>query len=399
MAALFCLHGAALGMWFVPLSTVLDAHGLHAIKPFAFAASALAAFVSPLIFGAMADRHASPVSVLRGLALATAVAMTLASTAIKLGWPPWLVLALIQLHALCSSPTFSISSTIAFARLADARKEFGPIRAMATIGWMAGCWLVSALNADNSPVAGYSGAVMWLVVAGFTFFLPAQERLAPAGYATWHERLGLDALTLLKNPDHRVVFIMTALFSIPVAAFYPYTPPHLRELGFERTSAWMSLGQITEITAMFGLGALLLNWRLKWIFAIGLGFGLVRFGFCALNSKAWLLAGVVLHGCSYTLVFITAQIYLEQRVEAAWRARAQALLALMNGGVGNLLGYLGTGWWLSACARDGGTRWPLFWGGLAVAVGMVMTHFLAAYHGIGVGLRRAKEAESLKSEV
>ena len=47
LVALFFLQGAALGMWFVPLSTVLDAHGLHAIKPFAFAASALAAMVSP----------------------------------------------------------------------------------------------------------------------------------------------------------------------------------------------------------------------------------------------------------------------------------------------------------------------------------------------------------------
>jgi MFS family permease len=69
LTALFFLQGAALGMWFVPLSTVLDAHGLHAIKPYAFATSALAAFVSPLIFGAVADRHASPVTVLRGLAL------------------------------------------------------------------------------------------------------------------------------------------------------------------------------------------------------------------------------------------------------------------------------------------------------------------------------------------
>ena len=83
LVTLFFLQGAALGMWFVPLSTVLDAHGLHHIRPYAFAASALAAFISPLIFGAMADRHASPVKVLRGLALATAVAMALASTAIK----------------------------------------------------------------------------------------------------------------------------------------------------------------------------------------------------------------------------------------------------------------------------------------------------------------------------
>ena len=72
IVVLFFLQGAALGMWFVPLSTVLDAHGLRDIKPLAFAATALAAFVSPLIFGAMADRHASPAKVLRGLSLATA---------------------------------------------------------------------------------------------------------------------------------------------------------------------------------------------------------------------------------------------------------------------------------------------------------------------------------------
>src|SRR5712671_3216931 len=112
LMALFFIQGAALGMWVVPLSRVLDAHGLHAIKPYAFAASALAAFVSPLIFGAMADRHASPVKVLRWVSLATAVATALASTAIQLGWSPWIVLALIQVYALCSSPTFSLASTI-----------------------------------------------------------------------------------------------------------------------------------------------------------------------------------------------------------------------------------------------------------------------------------------------
>jgi len=381
LVTLFFIQGASLGIWFVPLSTVLDAHGLHAIKPFAFATSALAAFVSPLIFGAMADRHASPVKVLRGLALATAFAMALASTAIHLRWSPWLVLALIQLHALCSSPTWSISSTIVFARLADAKKEFGPIRAMATLGWMAGCWLVSALGADTSALAGYSGAVIWLAVCAFTFFLPALHTPKSVERSTWAQRFGLDALTLLKNPDHRVVFITVALFAIPIAGFYPYTPPHLREAGLTHTSAWMSLGQITEIIAMFMLGGLLLKWRLKWIFACGLGLGVVRFALCAINGKAWLLAGVVLHGCSFTFVFITAQIYLDQRVDAAWRARAQALMALMSGGVGNLIGYLGTGWWFTANTEDNVTQWQKFWGGLAVTVAAVLIYFLIAYRG------------------
>jgi MFS family permease len=398
LIGLLFIQGAALGMWFVPLSTVLDANGLDQIKPFAFATSALAAFVSPLIFGAMADRHASPVIVLRGLALATAATLTLASTAIKLHWNPWLVLVLIQVHALFYAPTWSISSAIVFARLADAQKEFGQIRAMATLGWMSGCWLVSLLNADSSARAGYIGAVTWLVVAGFTFFLPVLETPKAVERLTLRQRLGLDALNLLQNRDHRVVFITIALFSIPLAGFYPYAPPHLLQLGFDHTSAWMSLAQLTEIVAMFSLGALLLNWRLKWIFACGLTLGVLRFVFSAMDSKVWLLCGVALHGASFTLVFITAQIYIDQRVDPAWRARAQALLALMNGGVGNLLGYLGTAGWFALCGRQIGPNWTLYWSGLALGVLFVGLYFLAAYHGIGVRPGRKAEGERLKEK-
>ena len=380
LVGLFFIQGAALGMWFVPLSGVLDAHGLHSIRPYAFAASALAAFVSPLIFGAMADRHASPVLVLRGLALATAVAMALTSTAIKLHANVWIVLACIQLHALCSSPTWSLSSAIVFARVADAQKDFGPIRAMATLGWMAGCWIISLLNADTSTLAGYSGALAWLFVSALTFFLPVTAP-KPAARLAWTERLGLDALTLWRNRDHRVVFITTILFSIPLGAFYPYAPLHLRQLGLQHTSAWMSLAQIPEMIAMFGLGALLLRWRFKWVLAAGLAFGVARFAASALDSRAGLLIGVSLHGASFTLVFITAQIYLDQRVDSSWRARAQALLSVLNGGVGNLLGYLGTGAWFSLCTRPGGTEWPLFWGALAAVVAIVLIYFLAAYRG------------------
>jgi nucleoside transporter len=379
---LFFVQAAAMGIWLVPLGAVLDANGLHAIKPFAFAASALAAFVSPLIFGAMADRQVSPVTVLRGLALASAVTMAMVSAAIHARLNPWLVLALIQLYSLCSAPTWSIVSTIVFARLEDAKKEYGPVRAMATLGWMAGCWLVSALNADTSSLAGYSGAVVWLLVAAFTFFLPSLEMPPAVENLTWSERFGLDALALLKNRDHRVVFVTVALFSIPLAAFYPYAPTHMRDLGMTHTSAWMSLGQVSEIIAMFSLGALILKWRLKWIFLCGLGLGVLRFALSALNTKAWLLLGISLHGASFTLVFITAQIYLDQRVDAAWRARAQALMTLMSGGVGNLIGYLGAGGWFAVCAGTPGTSWPLFWGGLAAVVAAVMVYFLT-YHGKG----------------
>jgi hypothetical protein len=298
-----------------------------------------------------------------------------------LGWSAWCVLALIQVHSLCSSPTWSISSAIVFARLEDSKTQFGPLRAMATIGWMAGCLLVSALNADTSTIAGYSGSITWLALCAFTFLLRDSPNQKSTEKVTLRQRLGWDALSLLKHPDHRAVFIMVGLFAIPLAAFYPYTPPHLRDVGLQRTSAWMTLGQITEIICMFSLGTLLTRFRLKWIFATGLAFGVVRFAFSAVNTKTWLLTGVFLHGASFTLVYITAQIYLDQRVESSWRTRAQALMALVNGGVGNLLGYLGVGWWFLACARGAITRWSLFWSGLAIAAAAVLVYFLATYKG------------------
>jgi nucleoside transporter len=378
---LFFIQAAAMAIWFVPLGPILDAHGMHAIKPFAFAANAMAAFVSPLMFGAMADRHVPPARVLRWLAFATAIMMAVIATAIKDGWNAWLVLALIQIFSLSYAPMFSISTALVLARLENAQKEFGPVRALATIGWMAGALLISALNLDRSAFAGYLGAVFWLLVAGFTYFLPALEIPKSAEHLSWHERLGLDALTLLRDRDTRVVFIVTTLFNIPIAAFYPYAPTHLHDLGFAHTSAWMSLAQVTEIIAMFSLAWLLHHWRLKWIFACGLAFGVLRFAFSAMNTKSSLLLGVTLHGASFVLVFVTAQIYLNHRIDAAWRARAQALLTFLNGGIGNLIGYLGTGWWFAACTQSGVTHWPLYWGALAAMVVGVMIYFLAAYRG------------------
>jgi nucleoside transporter len=383
LIVLFFINAMAMSMWFVPLSAVLDAHGYHAIKPYAFASSAVAAFVSPLLFGAMADRHAAPVVVLRWLAAASAVSMALATTAIKFSGSAALVLVLIQIYSLCYVPTFSICTTIVFARLKNSQREFGPIRAMATLGWMAGCWIISAIGADTSEWAGYTGAITWLLVSAYTFVLPAVPPPESAERLTLRQRMGWDALTLLKNPDHRVVFITAALFNATVSALFPYTPPQLQELGFQHTTAWMSLGQATELIAMFILGSLLLRWRLKWIFILGLSIAAVRYTFCALHHRYALLLGLSLHGAAFTLVLITSQIYLEQRIDPAWRARAQSLHALMSGGVGNLLGYLGNGAWFAACTTGQKTNWTLFWIGIATAVTGVLIYFLTAYHGRG----------------
>lgn len=387
LAALFFIQWMGLAVWMVPLTLVLNAHGYAIIQPFAFATGAVAAFISPLFFGAVADRHMAPTRVLRWLSLGAAAALALASLAIEWRWNAWGVLGLIQLYSLFSAPTTSLSTAIVMSALDEPKRQFGPVRAVGTIGWTAGCLLVSALNADASTLAGFTGAILWLGLAGFTFLLPDVEPPPSAEQLTWHERLGLDALTLLRNPDHRVIFLCACLLNIPLAAFYPYVPPHLLHLELHKPAAWMALAQIAEIITMFFLGTLLTRLRLKWILLAGLGFALARYGLFSWNTRASVITGIMMHGCVYTLFFTTTQIYVNERVEAAWRTRGQALLTLMNSGVGYLIGYLVCGWWFKHCGGPGATQWPRFWGVLTIAVAAVLAYFLVAYHGRGSGLK------------
>ena len=380
LATLFFLNAAAAGMWLVPFGNVLNAHGYAAIVPFGYACSGVAAFISPMIFGALADQHIAPARLLRWLSVGCAALMSLTFFAIQQRWRSLAVLGSLQCYAICAAPTFGLATSIIMARLREPEREFGPIRAWATFGWMASGFVVSwVLQADTSTLSGFAAAATWLLAALWTFTLPHVPPPDLKGARNWRDVFGLEALELFRQRNHRVVFIAGALFNMPMAAFYPYTPMHLREAGVEHASAAMTLGQVSEILAMLGLAWLLARFRMKWVFLAGIGFGALRYGLYAMDQKAWLLVGVSLHGLAFTFYFITAQIYLERHAPSRLRARAQALLAVMLGGFGNLFGYLGSGVWKSANTAGTVTHWPMFWGVLSLIMVAVFVGFAWAY--------------------
>ncbi|MBX7206816.1 MAG: MFS transporter [Verrucomicrobiaceae bacterium] len=382
LAVLFFLHGGTLGMWGVSLASVLRAHGFELIVPYAFAATSVAALVSPLAVGALADQRCSSERLLRWLGLGSMLFLALLFWGIHRRWHPWCVLALAQVHAFWSTPTFGLTTSLVLGRLSDARGQFGLLRLWATLGWMgAGAFVSWVLEADSSPVSGWAGCAGWALTVLFTFALPPVPPPAPKPHRSWREVLGLDALHLLRHHDHRVVFVSAALVNVPLAAFYPFTVLHLMDLRVEHLLGTMSLGQITEAVTMISLASLLARVRLKRVFLAGIAFGVARYAIFALDTRSALYAGIFLHGLCYTLFVITAQIYLEQRIPQELRARAQALLTLMMSGIGSLAGTLGCGWWWLACKGPAGVRWPLFWSVLAVAMALVFVFFHASYRG------------------
>lgn len=382
LAVLFFFTALPMGMWTVPLSKIFHAHGREHLVPWVLATTAVAAFISPLFVGALSDQKMSPSRVLRWLALGTSGAIALTSTALAMDWSDAIVLILAQAQALIYTPIFGVATSIVLAGLNDPGKQFGPLRACATIGWMSAGWVVSfVLQGDASLISAYTAASLWLIVAALTFTLPASRPADARAHRTWYQIWGLDALSLLRHRDHRVVFITAALYSIPLAAFYPYTPLHLTDLGLHHEIAIMSLAQTTEALVMLLLAGLLVRARLKWIFLSGITLGAVRYSFASIGTPAWVITGIVMHGLAYTLYFITTQIYLEDRIDPKWRVRAQALLTLLMGGVGNFIGYLGGGWWYHHCKTGHITDWHLFWLGETALTTAVALFFALAYRG------------------
>ena len=210
----------------------------------------------------------------------------------------------------------------------------------------------------------------------------------PLGRASsWKSRLGLDAFSLMKQRDHCVFFIVTTLFSIPLTAFYMYAPELLRHLGDLRSTATMTIAQVSEVVAMLLVGSVMTRFRVKVVLLWALGFSALRFGMSAWagasGSVNWHIGGIALHGVCYTFYFITAQVFLDRRVDPGLRGQAQGLLALVSGGVGPLLGAVICGWMRKHYVDAAGNGWMEFWGILAAMIVVCFVIFAVFYRGLG----------------
>jgi len=383
LAVLFFLHAAAMAAYTVPLANVLRAYGIgdQAIT-LAFCTGGIAAFISPMLAGSLADRKVAPERLLATLCATSAALLFLTYHAIESRWGTPAVLGCMMAYALATAPGFGLLTSIVLSRLKDAQREFGPLRAFATWGWMVSSYMISyVLKADSSPASGYGAALIFLVEAGFCLLLKPTWPTAARGPRRLRDFFGWEALRLLRHPDHRVIFLTSVIFSALLSTFYRCSSVHLKDAGELYPSATMGGAQVLEGFAMFALAGLLTRFRLKWVLLAGLLAGAVRLGLMATNQHQLLILSIALHGPVFVLFYPTTQIYLEQRVDHHLRAQGQALLSLLNSGVGNLCGYLLIGRWHQACTTAGTVDWPRFWTPLSLLTAGLACFFLITYRG------------------
>lgn len=374
------------GFWLPALTNILRARGLGDWVALAFVVPPVCALISPLIGGALADQRMAADRLFAWSSLLCSLALVAAFGSLDAGWHPMWFVVFLGAYSVLSGPAWGLLATVSLTNLSHGERQFPLVRVGATIGWVVGGLITSyVLRADTSPSAGYASAVAKLIAGAVAFLLPHTPPLGRA--SSWKSRIGLDAFGLLKHRDQCVFFLVTALFSIPLSAFYMYGPEFLKVLGDKHPTGTMTVAQVLEVGGMLLIGAVMTRFRVKTVLLWALGISVARYGMSTAagvtGNIAWHIAGVALHGVCYTFYFITAQVFLDRRVDPGLKGQAQGLLAMVSGGLGPLVGALVCGWLRGHCVSETGAGWENFWGILTVMIAVCFVIFAAFYQGRG----------------
>jgi len=326
-----------------------------------YGTTAIAAIVSPLLIGFIADRHFASQRVFSSLHLVGAALLFVASQLSEFGPLYFVLLA----YALCYMPTLALANGIGFRHLENPDEEFPLIRVLGTIGWIAAGLTVGFLKIEDTTIPLQIAAGISILLAAFGLLLPDTPP-AKRGQQSLAQMLGLDAFLLLKERSFLVLFTCSILISIPLAFYYNFTNLFLNETGIENAAGKMTLGQVSEVIFMLLMPLLFHRLGVKWMIAIGMAAWVVRYLLFALSvdqTTVWMLyGGIILHGICYDFFFVTGQIYANQRAPEELKNSVQGLMTLGTYGVGMLIGSFVSGWTVTWFTADDGVKsWGLIW--------------------------------------
>jgi len=338
------------GGWYVPITGWMKASGLDPLVAWVFSVCPIAAIVSPLFLGMVADRFFASQKVLGLLHLAGAAIMISipsvmagVSPATPLNFSHPLILLLMG-YALCYMPTLGLTSSIAMSHIASAGKQFPIIRVFGTVGWIVAGLVVSLClpGGDKSVNQFYVVGAASLILGLLSFVLPSTPPPLAGTKVTIGALLGFDSLALLKHKNYFIFMLACLLICIPLSGYYQQARNFVDFSGMADPSFKMTFGQMSEVFFMAIMPFIVLKLGVKRMLIAGMLAWVARYGLFALGANdkiLWMIIlGIVLHGICYDFFFVAGQIYVDEAASHKIRAQAQSFYVLVTQGVGMLIG-------------------------------------------------------------
>jgi nucleoside transporter len=373
------------GSWYVTLGTWLAAlHFSGQQIGWVAGTTAIGAIVSPFFVGLVADR-AFAAQKLLGVLHAIG-ALILFVTSYQSSFAP--IYAAVLCYSLCYMPTLALTTSLAMRQIKDPKQEFGMIRALGTLGWIAAGLGIGASGLEATAVPMRVAATASLLMSLYCFTLPDTPPLARGTEFKWQHVIPLDSLRLLRRRSMAVFALASLLICIPLQFYYAFTNLYLNEIGIHNAAGKMTGGQMSELLCMLLIPWFFRRLGVKYMLALGMFAWTVRYGFFAFGNAdalVWMLwLGILLHGICFDFFFVVGQIYIDREAPATLRAATQGLITCITYGAGMFIGA-----WLSgrvvdayAFAGAGGSMthdWHSIWMIAGICAAAVLVLFLFTF--------------------
>lgn len=343
LAAFMFLQYFIWGSWYVSMGTYLSKTlqfdgsqiGL------AYGAFAIGAMISPFFVGLLADRYFASEKILALLGILGGVLLFLLPGMTTFGsfYPTLIVYCTTFL------PTLALGNSLSLHHLTDQKRDFPRVKALSSVGWIAGGLTLSILfKGEQSAVQFYLAGAVSVLFGLFSLTLPHTPPKKTGKDVSLGNILGLDALALMKKPSFAIFILCMFLICIPLYFYFVNMNLYVTELQWTYSAAKMSLAQVSDVVCLILLPFILRSLGYKKTIFLGILFWAIRYFLLAGSvdsvsfQTVFVFTAILLHGVCYDFLFIAGQLYVDEEANETIRGAAQGLIAFILWGVGSFVG-------------------------------------------------------------